>query len=195
MKYCPECGAKLEKKQKKTDELGKRSRYLTYAGVLAIIAASMCIVTGIIGMTVYSQGEYHEEYQPVNYLVTKQYEGRITINKYDLKPAKTIDCYEPSTYKYYSGEFIDRYHTFQPQHIVAGVVQFFGFFFGLNSGILILLRKMFPLVILGLATLMGAAILLAALNIFAFIILGVPMLVMSIISMVFTCLQKKEFTS
>ncbi|HEC82114.1 MAG TPA: hypothetical protein ENI42_06825 [Thermoplasmatales archaeon] len=195
MRYCPECGTKLEEKQNKANEIGKRNRYLTYAGVLAIIAASMCIVTGIMGITIYSQGEYHEEYQPVNYPLVKQHGSYVILDKCDVKPVKTINCYEPATYRYYSGEFIDRYYTLQPQHLIGGVVQFFGFFFGLTSGIFILLRKMFPLVILGLATLMSAAALLAALNIFVFIILGVPMLVMSIVSMVFTCIQKKEFTS
>ncbi|RLF26490.1 MAG: hypothetical protein DRN01_04650 [Thermoplasmata archaeon] len=199
MKYCPECGAKLEEKhekKKKSSEIGKISRYLKYAGVLAIIAASMCMVTGFMGMIIYSQGEYHEEYyQPVSYPLVKQHEEHIITNKVSIRPRIVDDCYKPPVYRYYAGDFIDRYYTFHPQYLVASIVQFFGFFFGLTSGVLILLRKLFPLAILGLATLIGAAVIVAALNILVFIILGIPMLVMSIISMVFTCIQRKEFAS
>ena len=157
MKYCPECGIKLEEinghyetnKAKKPSH--KRSGFLTAAGVLAIVAACMCFIIGIIGILLFIQGEY--------------------------------------TYGPY-GEHIHR-----PGHLLAGLFGFFAFSFGLTSGILILKRKIFSLVMIGLTSMIAASILLVIVNLISFVLLGTPTIVTVVISTVFTGVSKKEFVS
>lgn len=114
--------------------LKKKSNYPTAAGVLTIIAACICLSSGII-------------------------------------------------------------YAWATNFPVFGIFGFLGFAFGLISGILALKRKVFSLVEIGVAIVMVEAIL----SIFSFeehvigIIFGVPVLVLTILSMMFTEMSKREF--
>jgi hypothetical protein len=163
-KYCPECGAKLG---------CKRATILTAAGILTIIAASLCIFIGIIGVVTYSEDKVvYREWLKEDYLQ-------------EAKEYPICGTPYPITYYHYAPP---------PQYLIVGIFGFLSFLFGLTSGILILLRKLFCLTIIGLALIMGTAVMLIMLDII-FIPLGLPILVMGVISTVFTCISKKDFVS
>ena len=173
MKYCPECGARLEgMKNRRIKNMNKKSKYLTAAGILTIIAACMCIIIGIVGVVTYSEGKY---YRDIYYMEE-------TKEEYPY----TGICGTPYFKSYY--------YTLPSEYLVVGIFGFLSFLFGLTTGILILLRKLFCLTLIGLAILMGTAILLVIADVVYFVLLGVPILIMGIVSTVFTCISRKEFT-
>ncbi len=160
MKYCHECGTKLEEIEEKhmsivkTNELidHKKSKLLKAAGILVFISVLFCIYIGIFG---------------IGFSWEQSYES----------------------YRGYS------YNNYHPEKLIAGIFGLFGFIFGIISGVSIYTRKMFSLSLVGIGVLFTAATLSAVLGPAAFIVLGLPILIMGTISTVFTCISKKEFSS
>jgi len=163
MKYCPECGAKLEGlKDIKARRSNKRSKLLTTAGILTIIAACMCVIIGIFGVVTYSEGKYRED---IYYME----EGKEVYSYIGI-------CGTP---------YLRSYRTLPSQYLIVGIFGFLSFLFGLTAGILILLRKLFCLTLIGQAIIMGTAILLVIADLAYFVLFGIPILIMLLISTVF----------
>jgi len=168
MKYCQECGSKIKEASKNHEEnkiiVGNdtKRKFLKAAGILTIIAASLCFIVAIIGLVAY-----------------------------------TNEVYTPGVYDYYSTypQYQYSYQEYLPQYGLTAAFGFFAFFLGLISGILILLRKLHSLTLFGIVGMMGAAILLVIVQWWFFVLLGVPILVLTILSMVFTAISKSEFVS
>ena len=120
----------------------ERSGYLTAAGVLTIIAACFCIISGIAGCVMFAMG-YH--------------------------------------------------HTHPPGYLLAGIFGLLGFAFGLTAGILALKRAHYPLVVIGIALVAVGGILTLALNVEAFLVMGIPTLLLAILGMIFVGITRPEF--
>lgn len=168
MKYCQECGSKIKETGKNHDEnkiiVGNvtKRKLLKAAGILTIVAASLCFLVAIIGLVAYT----NEVYVPGEY-----------------------DYYYTYPQHQYS------YQEYLPQYSLTTAFGFLAFVLGLVSGILVLLRKLHSLALLGIISLMGASILLVAIQWWFFVLLGVPILVMATLSMIFTAVSKSEFVS
>ena len=84
------------------------------------------------------------------------------------------------------------YGIHHPEDLLSGVFGVLGFAFGLTAGILALKRKIFPLVIIGIAFIMLGGI-------FSFLeplvgeILGIPVLLFAILGVAFTMISKPNF--
>jgi hypothetical protein len=162
MKYCHECGTKLEEKEENAPILKtkegmnhKKSRMLKAAGTLVLIAAIISIYIGVFGIGFSWEQSYDS------------YDGYGGYNHYN-------------------------YH---PEKLATGIFGLFGFVFGVISCTLLYTRKMFSLSIIGLGILFLAAALSAVLGLPAFIVLGLPILIIGTISTVFVCISRKEFSS
>jgi len=164
MKYCQECGSKIKKTSKNHEEnkiiVGNdtKRKLLKAAGILTIIAASLCFIVVIIGLVAHANGSPN----------SAPYDGY---------------------YEYYD------YTIPQTQYLLDVAFGMFAFILGLASGILILLRQLFSLTTIGLFGIMGAAFLLVVVELWFFVLLGVPMLVLATLSMIFTAVSKSEFVS
>ena len=154
MAYCPKCSEKIPKDAAFCPRCGSairrprigRSGYLTAAGVLTIIAACFCIISGIGGCVMFATGEYHY-----------------------------------------------RYYTHPPQYLLAGIFGLLGFAFGLTAGILALKRTHYPLVVIGIALIAIGAILTLALNVAAFLAMGIPTIILAILGMILVGITRAEF--
>jgi len=162
MKYCSECGAKLnEKKIKKEDynlikKTNKRS-FIISAGILLIIAASLCIVLGTSAIL-------------------------------DAKNISDTDYYDFNYNEDYS------YHWAQFQmKLFLGAVSLSAFTIGLISALLILKKTFFTLVLLGIFNVNIASLLSIGNNIGMFLLIGLPIFILSMISMVFVIHSKNKF--
>jgi len=64
MKYCQECGSKIKEASKNHEEnkiiVGNdtKRKFLKAAGILTIIAASLCFIVAIIGLVAYTNEVY-----------------------------------------------------------------------------------------------------------------------------------------
>ena len=58
MKYCSECGKELKNDASKNKKSNGKNPYLMAAGVMVIVAASLCILVGIFGAIEFSEGDY-----------------------------------------------------------------------------------------------------------------------------------------
>jgi len=58
MKYCSECGKELKNDASKNKKSNGRNSYLVAAGIMVIVAASLCILVGIFGAIEFSEGDY-----------------------------------------------------------------------------------------------------------------------------------------
>ncbi|HEC86311.1 MAG TPA: hypothetical protein ENI49_00325, partial [Thermoplasmatales archaeon] len=160
MKYCPECGARLEGlEDRRVERSNKRSKYLITAGILTIIAACMCVIIGILGVVTYSEGKYYEDI-------------------YYMEESKGVYPYTGIC----GTPYLRSYRTLPSQYLIVGIFGFLSFLFGLTAGILILLRKLFCLTLIGQAILMGTAILPVIADLAYFVLFGIPILVMSVVS-------------
>ena len=163
MKYCQECGNKLKETSKNHEEnkiiVGNdtKRKLLKAAGILTIIAASLCFIVVIIGLVAHANGSSNST--PYGY------------------------------YEYYD------YTIPQTQYLLDVAFGIFAFILGSVSGILILLRRLFSLTTIGLFGIMGAAFLLVVVELWFFVLLGVPILVLATLSMIFTAVSKSEFVS
>jgi len=168
MKYCQECGSKIKETSKNHEEnkiiVGNeiKRKLLTAAGILAIVATSLCFIVAIFGLAAY-----------------------------------TSEGYNPGMYDYYS-TYPQYQYTYLEHSTHYGLTTAFGFFafaLGIISSISILLKQLFSLVTVGLVGLMGVALLLVVFELWFFVLLGIPILVLTILSMVFTAVSKSEFVS
>lgn len=95
-------------------------------------------------------------------------------------------AYVEGEYSYYYG----RVHP--PEYFLTGIFGLLGFAFGLTGGILALKRRVFPLVIIGMALMMIEGI-------FSFVepvigvVFGIPVLLFAILGVIFTGISKREF--
>lgn len=167
MKYCHECGAKLENKEENSNPIKikeganhKKNKLLKAASILAIIITILCTLIGII-----------------------------SINSQDL--LKVESSYSNS---YHSSSYHQSYHL-STGVLMTGIFGLFGLIFGTISSVSIYTRKMFSITIIGLGVIFTAAVFSATLGLFAFILLGLPILILGTIITVFTCISKKEFSS
>lgn len=166
MKYCHECGTKLEKIKgehtqitKKKEEVNhKNNMLLKAAGHMVLIAAILSIFIGFAGIGL-SQ-------------------SLIEVDGYSLGGYYYQDSYA--------------YHLYT-EKIIAGIFGLFGFISGIISCVSIYTRKMFSLALVGLGVLFTAAAFSAFLGLFLFIMLGLSILIMGTISTVFTCVSRKDF--
>jgi hypothetical protein len=158
MKYCPECGKELKSKNEASEikKSKKKNPYLMAAGIMVLIAASMCIFVAIFGAIEFSEGEYRHY------------------------PTCWDDCSE---------------RIFLPQHLLTSMFGVSAFIFGMISGISVLSKKLFSLSIVGNMLIMTAAISLILLSTVHLILLGLPILVLAIISLSFTCFKRKDFSN
>jgi len=161
MKYCPECGKKIKKKNKIGINHSKKNNHIKASGILTSIAASLCFLIGVIGLLAFSSGTWYYCEQ----------------SNYD--------------YEYYQAPY--HYNVPMSQYVLTAAFGFFGFIFGLISGILILLRKLYSLTLIGQIFIMLASLMLLTVEFWFFILLGLPILVMTIISIVFTSIYQNEF--
>jgi hypothetical protein len=81
-----------------------------------------------------------------------------------------------------------------PEYLFTGIIGLAGFAFGLTAGILALMRRALPLVIIGMSLIMFVGLLTAVWGLEGFILAGVPSLILGILSVVFTGVSRKEFT-
>jgi hypothetical protein len=96
---------------------------------------------------------------------------------------------------YDSGEYYYPYgYTHPPEYLFTGIIGLAGFAFGLTAGILALMRRALPLVIIGMSLIMLVGLLTAVWGSEGFILAGVPLLILGILSVVFTGVSRKEFT-
>lgn len=101
--------------------------------------------------------------------------------------------YQQSYYEYDPQPY--HYNVPMPQYVLTAAFGFFAFVFGLISGILILIKKLYSLTLIGQIFIIIAAIMLLTVEFWFFILLGIPILVMTILSIVFTSISQKEFVS
>ena len=78
--------------------------------------------------------------------------------------------------------------------IIIAIIEFIGFAFGLTGGILTLNRKMFPLALTGMALMMLAGILFFVVSLEWGVILGLPIVVLTVLSIIFISISRREFT-
>ncbi len=79
--------------------------------------------------------------------------------------------------------------------LISGLFSIVAFALGLAAGIATLKRQRFPLAVAGQSVVLASSIVIGFFMPYGFgWILGVPLLVLSIISVVFTAISKKEFT-
>jgi ribosomal protein L40E len=150
-KFCTQCSASLQDIRSMATE--KRSAFPTAAGILAIIAACIIIIFGIIYMAEFVSGRTeYQNYYPYDY--------------YTVNP---------------------------PEYFVAGLFGLLGFAFGLTAGIITLKRRLFAMAIFGMALMTVAGILFFVEPVVG-IIFGTPVLVLTILSVIFTGIRKREFT-
>lgn len=166
MRYCPECGTKIEKANKNHETVNhKKISFLKAAGVLTSFAASLCFIIGIIGLLAFSSGAwYYYDYYPLH---------------------PDYEMYYPPYH----------YYVPMTQYVLTAAFGFFAFILGLISGLLVLMRKLFNLTMIGQVIIMVAGIMLLAVEFWFFLLLGIPILVIVAISMVFTSMSKNEFVS
>jgi len=102
-----------------------------------------------------------------------------------------VERYASGKFHYASGN--NYYYEHPPEYLLAGIFGILGFGLGLTGGILTLKRRMFGLAILGTVFIMVGGIFSFA-DILTGIVLGIPALVLAIISLVFTGVSHREFT-
>jgi len=170
MKYCQECGTKLKeahqhpknyKGKNNEKDNPKKHGFLKAAGILIIIAASLCFIVGIIGILTYTNGTCYDYPSDSGYGMSINYDNCMHMNQY----------------------------------VLTAAVGFFAFAYGLISGILMLVRKLFSLTMIGQVSIIGAAILLVSVEFWFFLLLGIPILVLASISVVFASISRDEFIS
>lgn len=86
------------------------------------------------------------------------------------------------------------YYPYYPYYIFIVIFGILGFGFGLTGGIYILKRKIFALGLVGVILVIIAAV-VSIPNITLFILLGIPIVIMAIISLTFIATFKHEFSS
>jgi hypothetical protein len=91
------------------------------------------------------------------------------------------------------GEAPYHYNVPMPQYVLTAAFGFFAFAFGLVSGILILIRRLYSLTLLGQIFMIIAAIMLLSVEFWFFILFGVPILVLTILGIVFASFSQNEF--
>lgn len=98
---------------------------------------------------------------------------------------------------YYPETYYGPYHynVPMPQYVLTAAFGFFAFIIGLASGILILIRKLYNLTLIGQIAIIVAAIMLLTVEFWFFLLLGVPIIVMIVLSIVFTSISKNDFLS
>ena len=157
MKYCHECGTKLEETEEehtpilKTKEgmNPKKNRLLNAAGTMVLIASIFSLFIGLVAIGL--------------------------------------------SWEHTGHNYVD-YYYFHSERLTAGIFSLFGFIFGIIGGVLIYTRKMFSLTLIGIGLLFNSTAFSAVLGLTPFIILGLPVLIMGIISTVFTCVSRKYFS-
>jgi len=101
--------------------------------------------------------------------------------------SSAVDHYEYTVYYDYTPA--------SPQYLLISAFGMFAFIMGLVSGILILTRRLFSITNIGIVGIMGAAFLLVVVELWFFVLLGIPILVLATLSMVFTAFSKSGFVS
>jgi len=78
---------------------------------------------------------------------------------------------------------------------LAGLFNLIGFAFGLTGGILTLRRKTFPLAIIGISLILTASVITMSASLIEpfLIVFGLPISILSILSLIFTAISKNEF--
>lgn len=162
MKYCPECGEKIDTKSKRIDnekpfkKTDKRGLIIS-AGILLIIAASLCVVLGISAIL-------------------------------DAEHDSNRDYYDYGYDDYYSYKWVN----IEMKYFI-GVASFSAFTIGLISALLIFKKTCFKIVLLGFFNVNIASLLSIGNHIGMFLAFGLPIFVLSLLSMIFIIHSKNVF--
>ncbi len=166
MKYCQECGNKLKETSKNHEE----EKNIVGNETKRKLLTAAGILTSIAAV--------------LSFFVVI-----IGLLAYANGPdySSAVDYYEYTVYYDYTPA--------SPQYLLISAFGMFAFIMGLVSGILILLKRLFSITILGIVGLMGAALLLVVIELWFFVLLGIPILVITTLAMVFSAVSKSEFKS
>ena len=93
-------------------------------------------------------------------------------------------------YPYGPGDYYTRHSG---EYIFAGIFELLGFAFGLTAGILTLKRNLLPMAIVGMALMIVGSI-LSFVNLGIGLAFGLPVIVLTILSVIFIGISKREFT-
>ncbi len=168
MKYCHECGTNLEEKEEQAP-ISKEGMNHKKSNLLKA-AGTLALIAAVLCIFIGIAGIFLSQ-------------------EYTCVGSYTYNCYPPyPTYDTYA-------YRLCPEKLITGIFGLFGLIFGIISGVSIYGRKMFSLALVGLGVLFVAAASSALLGLFAFIVLGLPILIIGTISTVFTCISRKEFFS
>jgi len=113
-----------------------------------------------------------------------------------LLVAATMSALSQHNYDYYG--YNNSYEINQIKvsiYSIIAVFSAFAFFSGLFGGILILFKRFYSFAIMSIAFLIVVALLSIGLHILTFLFLGIPILVLSILSSITLNLAKKDFIS
>jgi hypothetical protein len=88
----------------------------------------------------------------------------------------------------------DYYYGYSGADMVVGILSILAFAFGLTAGILTLKRKVFPLAIIGISLVLVSSIVASVSLDIAGWVFGVPVMILSILSLVFAGISKREFS-
>jgi len=166
MKYCQECGSKI----KKTSKNHSKEKNIVENKTKRKLLTAAGILTSIAAALTF-------------FVVI------IGLLAYANGPgySSAVDYYEYTVYYDYTPA--------SPQYLLISAFGMFAFIMGLVSSILILLRRLFSITNIGIVGLMGAALLLVVVELWFFVLLGVPILVLATLSMIFTGVSKSKFVS